>query len=69
MPDEFETRHLTRRELLKRAGVGAAGLAVSGTLAEPVWASRRTLEASNTIKPARETPTSSASPSTPGATG
>jgi branched-chain amino acid transport system substrate-binding protein len=50
MPDEFETRRLTRRGLLKRAGAGAAGIAVSGVLAEPIWARPRALEASDTIK-------------------
>jgi branched-chain amino acid transport system substrate-binding protein len=50
MPDEFEMRRLTRRGLLKRAGAGAAGVAFSGVLAEPVWAQPRTVEASNTIK-------------------
>jgi branched-chain amino acid transport system substrate-binding protein len=50
MPDDFETRQLTRRALLKRAGVGAAGIAVSGVLAEPIWARPRSVEASDTIK-------------------
>ena len=50
MPDEFETRRLTRRGLIKRAGAGAAGIAFSGVLAEPAWAQPRTVEASNTIK-------------------
>ena len=41
---------VTRRELLKRGAVGAGGLAVSGSLAGPVWARGRAAEASNTIK-------------------
>ena len=32
------TGGLSRRELLKRAGVGAGGLAVTGSLAGPAWA-------------------------------
>jgi len=50
MPDEFETRALSRRELLKRAGFGAAGVVTGGVLAEPVWARPRSLDAGNTIK-------------------
>ncbi|MGH3050894.1 MAG: twin-arginine translocation signal domain-containing protein, partial [Gaiellaceae bacterium] len=50
MPDEVEKREFSRRDLLKRAGVGAAGVAVSGTFAEPVWARAKTWEANNTIK-------------------
>ena len=50
MPDEFETRALSRRELLKRAGIGAAGVVAGGVLAEPVWARPRSLDAGNTIK-------------------
>jgi branched-chain amino acid transport system substrate-binding protein len=41
---------ITRRELLKRGAVGAGGLAVSGSLAGPVWARGRAAEASSTIK-------------------
>jgi len=41
---------VTRRELLKRGGVAAGGLAVSGSLAGPAWARGRAFEASNTIK-------------------
>ncbi|HZD87139.1 MAG TPA: ABC transporter substrate-binding protein [Gaiellaceae bacterium] len=50
MSDEHGSGKVTRRELLKRAGVGAAGLAVSGTFAEPIWARAKTWDASNTIK-------------------
>src|SRR5438132_500127 len=50
MPDEFETRGISRRELLKRAGVGAGGLVVSGALAEPLWARPISHDASSTIK-------------------
>lgn len=50
MPDEFEQRVYTRREVIKRAGVGAAGLAVSGAFAEPIWARPRAYDTSNTIK-------------------
>jgi branched-chain amino acid transport system substrate-binding protein len=41
---------VTRRELLKRGGVAAGGLAVSGSLAGPAWARGRAAEASTTIK-------------------
>src|SRR5690348_6583435 len=50
MPDEFETRVLSRRELLKRAGVGAAGVVGARALAEPIWARPRVADAGNTIK-------------------
>ena len=50
MPDDFATRGISRRDLLKRAGVGAGGLVVSGTLAEPLWARPLSHDASNTIK-------------------
>src|SRR5579859_5693054 len=52
MPEELESRGLSRKELLKRAGVGAGGLIVSGALAEPVWARPRgaeELDAASTI--------------------
>jgi branched-chain amino acid transport system substrate-binding protein len=50
MPDDFASRKVSRRELLKRAGVGAGGLAVSGSLAGPIWARPRVADAGNTIK-------------------
>ena len=50
MHEEFETRRITRKELIKRAGVGAGGLLVSGALAEPIWARPLTHDASNTLK-------------------
>ncbi len=50
MPDEFEPQGISRRELLKRAGIGAGGLVVSGALAEPIWARPVSHDASNTIK-------------------
>ena len=50
MPDEFEARRISRKELLKRAGVGAGGVVVAGSLAEPIWARPRTVDAGNTIK-------------------
>ena len=50
MSDEYGRGKVTRRDLLKRAGVGAAGLAVSGTFVEPIWARAKTWDASNTIK-------------------
>src|SRR5579885_2122223 len=40
----------SRREFVKRAGVGAGGLVISGVAAEPVWARARSYDASNTIK-------------------
>ena len=50
MADDFASRKVTRRELLKRGGVAAGGLAVSGSLAGPVWARGRAAAASSTIK-------------------
>jgi branched-chain amino acid transport system substrate-binding protein len=50
MPDDCGTRGISRRELLKRAGVGAGGLAVSGALAEPLWARPLSHDATTTIK-------------------
>ena len=50
MPEHLNTPRISRRELLKRAGVGAGGLVLSGALAEPVWARPRSYDASNTIK-------------------
>ena len=50
MPDDFASQKVSRRELLKRAAVGAGGLAVSGSLAGPVWARPRVADAGNTIK-------------------
>jgi len=49
MSDGFE-KGLSRREVLKRAGVGAGSLALSGSLAAPAWARARTADASTTIK-------------------
>jgi branched-chain amino acid transport system substrate-binding protein len=40
---------ITRGELVKRAGVGAGGLLVSGVAAQPIWARPRSADASNTI--------------------
>ena len=43
---------ITRRELVKRAGVGAGGLLLSGAAAQPIWARPRSyeaLDASSTI--------------------
>jgi branched-chain amino acid transport system substrate-binding protein len=50
MADEFETQGYSRRDLLKRAGVGAAGFAAAGSFAEPIWARPRVADAGNTIK-------------------
>jgi len=50
MPGEFEARRISRRELIKRAGVGAGGVVVAGSFAEPIWARPRSVDASNTIK-------------------
>ena len=41
---------LSRRELVKRAGVGMGGLALSGAAAQPIWARPVTRDAGNTIK-------------------
>ncbi len=41
---------LSRRELVKRAGVGAGGLVLSGATAQPLWARAKVHDASNTIK-------------------
>jgi branched-chain amino acid transport system substrate-binding protein len=43
-------RRTTRREFVKRAGIGAGGLVISGAAAQPVWALPKTHDASNTIK-------------------
>jgi branched-chain amino acid transport system substrate-binding protein len=54
MADEIEPgifeRGLSRRDLLKRAGVGAGGLALSPALAGKAWARPLTHDAGNTIK-------------------
>lgn len=50
MTDEFATREITRRDLLKRAGIGAAGFVVTGSLAGPAWARPRSADAGNLIK-------------------
>ncbi|MFN2628209.1 MAG: ABC transporter substrate-binding protein [Gaiellaceae bacterium] len=50
MTDQSGMRRISRGELLKRAGVGAGGIAVSGALAEPSWARPGSHEASTTIK-------------------
>ena len=50
MPDEIASRKVSRRELLRRAGVGAGSLAVSGSLAGPIWTRPRVADAGNTIK-------------------
>jgi branched-chain amino acid transport system substrate-binding protein len=41
---------ISRRELLKRAGVGAGGLVVAGVFADPIWARPRSFDAGSTIK-------------------
>src|SRR5207248_535599 len=41
---------ISRRELVKRAGVGAGGVLLSGTAAAPAWARAKTHDTSNTIK-------------------
>ena len=46
----FGAGRLTRRELVKRAGVGAGGLVLSGTAVPRVWASTRAAGADSTIK-------------------
>ena len=41
---------ISRRELVKRAGVGAGGLLLSGAAAAPAWARPKAHDASSTIK-------------------
>src|ERR1043165_1130121 len=41
---------ISRRELVKRAGVGAGGVILSGAAAGPAWARPRAHDASSTIK-------------------
>src|SRR5690242_7309614 len=41
---------ISRRELVKRAGVGAGGVLLSGAAAGPAWARPKSHDASNTIK-------------------
>src|SRR5437764_991863 len=41
---------ISRRELVKRAGVGAGGVLLSGVAAAPAWARPKLHDASNTIK-------------------
>jgi branched-chain amino acid transport system substrate-binding protein len=41
---------ISRRELLKRAGIGAGGLVVAGAFADPIWARPRSFDAGSTIK-------------------
>ncbi|MGZ4359344.1 MAG: ABC transporter substrate-binding protein [Gaiellaceae bacterium] len=43
-------RGISRRELIKRAGVGVGGLALSGAAAQVAWARPRIHDASNSIK-------------------
>jgi branched-chain amino acid transport system substrate-binding protein len=52
MADEIEIleQALSRRELLKRAGLGASGLVLSSALADKAWARPLVHDASNTIK-------------------
>ena len=45
-----ERKGISRRELLKRAGVGAGGLAVSGVVAPELWAAPRVSQADQTLK-------------------
>ena len=40
---------ISRRELVKRAGVGAGGLVISGAAAQPIWARPRVEDAANSI--------------------
>jgi len=41
---------ISRRELIRRAGIGAGGLAISGAAAPKVWAAPRVYEANPTLK-------------------
>jgi branched-chain amino acid transport system substrate-binding protein len=41
---------ITRREVVKRAGVGAGGLALAGVAAQPIWAQPKRHTADGTIK-------------------
>ena len=43
------SNRISRRELVKRAGVGAGGLVLSGAAAQPIWARPKSVDASNTI--------------------
>jgi branched-chain amino acid transport system substrate-binding protein len=45
-----EGKGISRRELLRRAGLGAGGLAVSGAAAPQVWAAPRVSQADQTLK-------------------
>ncbi len=45
-----EGKAISRRDLLKRAGVGAGGLAVAGAAAPQIWAAPRVSEDDQTIK-------------------
>ncbi|HZQ80593.1 MAG TPA: ABC transporter substrate-binding protein [Gaiellaceae bacterium] len=44
------TGRTTRRQFVKRAGIGAGGLVLSGAAAQPIWARPKSFDASNTIK-------------------
>ena len=52
MSDDLATHEISRRDLLKRAGVGVAGLVAGGSLAGPAWARPKgaeTADAASTI--------------------
>jgi len=48
-PEKGTEGRISRRELVKRAGVGAGGLVLSGATAQPIWARPRVEDAANSI--------------------
>jgi branched-chain amino acid transport system substrate-binding protein len=48
-PQDAESQ-ISRRQFVKRAGVGVGGLVLSGVAAQPLWARPKTFNAGNTIK-------------------
>ncbi len=50
MEDDLRAAGISRRELVKRAGVGVGGLVLGGAAAEPIWARPLSEEAAGTIK-------------------
>jgi branched-chain amino acid transport system substrate-binding protein len=48
-PEKGTEGRISRRELVKRAGVGAGGLVLSGAMAQPIWARPRVEDAANSI--------------------
>jgi branched-chain amino acid transport system substrate-binding protein len=48
-PEKGTEERISRRELVKRAGVGAGGLVIAGATAQPIWARPRVDDAANSI--------------------